>query len=137
MLRSWDLKLDPATDVYTMRLILERKPGQRPMDQVLHIPRPSQLDDWSLYEKFEKERIKQTEGDARLTEWMIRRDKEKIERDHWRRSRAFKSEIRLNSQRVSGAGAARLEQLYKRKLSDIDTDLLPHSEIAEGEDEER
>ncbi|KAI3401275.1 hypothetical protein diail_11981 [Diaporthe ilicicola] len=137
VLRSWSLKVDQATDTYTMRLILERTPGQTPMNEILRIPKPSQLDDWGLYEKLRKERIKQTEGDARLTEWMIRRDKEKIERDHWRRSRAFRSEIRMDSRRVSGVGAdGAVQQLHRTKVSDIDTDLVPHSEEPEGEDGE-
>lgn len=119
-----------------MRLILERLPGQIPIDEILHIPRPSQLDDWSLYEKLERERIKQTEGDARLTEWIIRRDKERIERGHWRRSRAFKSEMRSNSPRAPEAGARGVQEFYRRRISDIDTDLVPPFEEPEAEDEE-
>lgn len=118
-----------------MRLILERMPGQTPMDEILHIPRPSQLDDWSLYEKLERERIKQTEGDARLTEWMIRRDKERIERGHWRRSRAFKSEMKLSSLRTPETAAGGAREFYRRRISDIDTDLVPYSEDPEGEEE--
>lgn len=105
------------------------------MDEILHIPKPSQLDDWSLYEKLERERIKQTEGDARLTEWMIRRDKERIERGHWRRSRAFKSEMKLNSLRASEASAGRVQEFYRRRISDIDTVLVPYLEEPEDEEE--
>lgn len=118
-----------------MRFILERVPGQTPMDEILHIPRPSQLDDWILYEKLERERIKQTEGDARLTEWMIRRDKERIERGHWRRSRAFKSEWKLNSTRAQEASIGGVQDSYRRKISDIDTGLVPYSEEPEDEEE--
>lgn len=118
-----------------MRFILERVPGQTPIDEILHIPRPSQLDDWTLYEKLERERIKQTEGDARLTEWMIRRDKERIERGHWRRSRAFKSEMKLNSPRAQEASAGGVQESYRRKISDIDTGLVPYSEEPEDEEE--
>lgn len=119
-----------------MRLTLERVPGQTPMDEILHIPRPSQLDEWGLYEKLERERIKQTEGDARLTEWIIRRDEERIERGHWRRSRAFKSEMKLNIPRAPEAGAGGVREFYRRRVSDIDTDLVPYSEDPEGEKEE-
>lgn len=118
-----------------MRLILDRLPGQTPIDEILHIPRPSQLDDWSLYEKLERERIKQTEGEARLTDWIIKRDKERIERGHWRRSRVFKSEMRLNSSRAPEAGAGGLQEFYRRRISDIDTDLVPPSEDPEAEEE--
>ncbi|KAK7717636.1 hypothetical protein SLS64_003131 [Diaporthe eres] len=137
ILESWSLKLDQATEMYTMRLILERVPGQTPIDEILHIPRPSQLDDWILYEKLERERIKQTEGDARLTEWIIRRDKERIERGHWRRSRAFKSEMSLSNSRAPAAGGGGEYEFYRRRLSDINTDLVPYSEDPEGEEEEK
>lgn len=120
-----------------MRLILDRVPGQTHIDEILHIPRPSQLDDWSLYEKLEREHIKQTEGDARLTDWIIRRDKERIERGHWRRSRAFKSAMNsTNSRRAPEAGAEGAQGFYRRRISDIDTDLIPYSEDPEGEEEE-
>lgn len=119
-----------------MRLTLERVVGQTPIDEILHIPRPSQLDDWRLYEKLEKGRIKQTEGDARLTDWIIRRDKERIERAHWRRSRAFKSEMKLNSPKSTGAGAGGAHDFYRRRIYDLDTDLVPYSEEPEKEEEE-
>ena len=119
-----------------MRLILERMPGQTPMDDILHIPRPSQLDDWSLYEKLEKERIKRTEGEATLTEWIMRRDKERIERGHWRRSRAFRSELRLNGPRAPEARAGGVQEVYRRRIPDIDTGLVPHTEEPEVEEEE-
>ncbi|POS73559.1 hypothetical protein DHEL01_v208052 [Diaporthe helianthi] len=137
ILRSWSFKLDQATDLYCMRLILERVPGQKSIDEILHIPRPSQLDDWNLYEKLERERIKQTEGEARLTELIIRRDKERIERSHWRRSRAFRSEMRLNGPRTpeTGAGAGGAQDFYRRRISDIDTDLFPPFEEPEAEEE--
>ena len=106
------------------------------MDEILHIPRPSQVDDWRLYEKLERERIKQTEGDARLTGWIVRRDKERIERGHWRRSRAFKSEMRLNCPGAPEAGAGGIQGVYRRKISDIDTGLVPHSEKSEDEEKE-
>lgn len=122
--------------MYSMRLILERLPGQTPIDEILHIPRPSQLDDWSLYEKLEREQIKQTQGDARLTEWIIRRDKERIERGHWHRSRAFKSEMKLNSPRAQEVSARGAQEIYRKRISDIDTDLVPYSEEPEDEKEE-
>lgn len=125
-----------------MRLTLQRVAGQTPIDEISHIPRPSQLDDWRLYEKLERERIKQTEGDARLTDWIIRRDEERIKRAHWRRSRAFKSEMKLNSPRSTGAaagaepGAGGAQAFYRRRISDLDTDLVPYSEEPEKEEKE-
>lgn len=46
-----------------MMLTLERVGDQRPIEDILNIPRPSELDDWDLYQKYESELIKQKKGD--------------------------------------------------------------------------
>lgn len=38
-----------VSEVYTLRLTLERLPNQKPMDELINIPRPSQLDDCKCY----------------------------------------------------------------------------------------
>ena len=63
--------------------MLERLPGQNPMKEVLKIPRPSQIDDWALYERLEREVIQQRDGDGKLTEWTTTQEKERAERDYW------------------------------------------------------
>ncbi|KAF4991173.1 hypothetical protein FGRMN_7978 [Fusarium graminum] len=45
-----------------MMLTLERVGEQRPIEDILNIPRPSEMDDWTLYEKYESEAMKQYKG---------------------------------------------------------------------------
>lgn len=134
-----------ASEVYTLRLTLERVPGQRPMEEIIDIPKPSQLDEWSLYEQLERDRIRQTQGQVKFDSWTMGRNIERIERDQWRRSREFRISMREKEEgkgkehdeatsgshsmvwNTVGAGG----QPQRRKLSDIDTDLLPPSEADE------
>ncbi|KAF3770145.1 hypothetical protein M406DRAFT_245904 [Cryphonectria parasitica EP155] len=89
-IHSWSIKLNMASEVYTLRLTLERLPGQTPMEKITTIPKPSQLDEWLLYEQLERDHIRQTEGQIKLDDWTIARNVERIERDEWRRSREFR-----------------------------------------------
>lgn len=82
-----------TSEVYTLRLTLERLPRQRSMDEILLIPKPSQLDDWILYEELERDRIRQTQGLVKFDDWTIARDLERLERDQWRRSNVFRSAL--------------------------------------------
>jgi hypothetical protein len=49
-----------------MMLTLERVEDQVPIEDILHVPRPSEMDDWELYEKFEGEAIKKHKGNKAL-----------------------------------------------------------------------
>lgn len=120
VIHTWSIKLNVNTELYTLRLTLERVPGQRHMDDVLRIPKPSQLDDWKLYEQLERDRIRQTEGKVKFDHWTDLRVAEKQERESWRRSRE------------SPGGQS--PQARRRRVSDIETDLLPALEVPEEED---
>ncbi|ROW14421.1 hypothetical protein VPNG_04000 [Cytospora leucostoma] len=97
-LASWSLKLCPCTNIYTLKVVLQRLPGQKPMREVLEVPKPSQLDDWALYEKLEEEAIKQREGAMKLTSWTTAREKERAEREHWRLTQDLQNEMRRSSE---------------------------------------
>lgn len=121
-----------TTEVYTLRLALERLPKQIPVEQITPIPRPSQLDEWHLYEQLERDRIRQVEGQVKLDDWTTARNVERIDRDQWRRSREFKVSMRddpVTSMLPAGGG-----QPHRRKLSDVETDLLPPRELDEEEE---
>lgn len=128
-----------ASDIYTLRLTLERLSNQNPMDNIIDIPKPSQLDDWKLYEELESTQVRATEGKAKFDDWIAGRSVERIERTQWRHSRDIK--IKLREQELSVAmvegcalqSGGPLGQPKRRKLSDIDTDLLPPSEVPEEE----
>lgn len=111
----------------------------------MRIPRPSQLDDWHLYEKLERKRIRQTQGQLKLDDWMKGRDDERIERDDWRRTRDFikflaaKDKERERDEAGGGthSWAGSSTTGGRRKLSDIDTDLLPPPEVDEEDQEQK
>jgi len=91
--RQYELKLDETTETYTMQLQLERDEGQRSMENLKRIPKPSQQDEWRLYQRFEAEKIKNKEGDKRFIEWQLHRESEKVEREQWIRSRGFNAMV--------------------------------------------
>lgn len=136
---DWSLKLNMASEIYTMRLGLERFPNQKPMSEILTIPKPSQLDEWDLYEQLERSRVRKTEGKAKFDDWTAGRSVERTERNQWRRSRELRISLR-ETELATAAGALHstiyLGEPKRRKLSDFDTGLLPPSEVPEEETEE-
>ena len=64
---------------------MERVPGQRPMDELLQIPRPSQMDDWLIFEKYEGEMVKKRQGNEAFTEWKVEKAQEKVDHSQWER----------------------------------------------------
>ncbi|KAI0383122.1 hypothetical protein F5Y04DRAFT_270178 [Hypomontagnella monticulosa] len=91
-LRQYGCKLDSKTNMYRIELTLERVPDQKTSPEELKsIPRPSQLDDWNLYEKLEGDKIKLLQGEASYLEWKLKRQEEKLDREDWRRARLFKA----------------------------------------------
>lgn len=125
-INSWGIKLCPCTDLYTMKVILQRLPRQKPMREVLQIPKPSQLDDWAWYEKLEKEAINQREGAVRLSDWQAAREKEITERDYWREVRKRNGELDRNGEAGRGSASPSPRQTRwprRSKKPAIGTDL--------------
>ncbi|KAI0902311.1 hypothetical protein F4806DRAFT_490783 [Annulohypoxylon nitens] len=89
--KQYGCKQDSKTNSYRLELTLERMPVQKSLEEIGKIPRPSQLDDWNLYEKLEGDKIKLLQGEATYLEWKLRRQEENIEREDWRRARWFKA----------------------------------------------
>lgn len=54
ILRSYGLKLNPQTELYRLTLTTERMPGQVPLETLLSIPKPADIDDWRLCERIEE-----------------------------------------------------------------------------------
>lgn len=79
------------TNTHRLELTLERVAGQKPIEDVARVPKPSQLDDWYLFEKLEGDKIKQKLGEVGYLEWKLRRQQEKNDREEWKRSRLFRA----------------------------------------------
>ncbi|EMT63972.1 PUA-like domain-containing protein [Fusarium oxysporum II5] len=65
-IRRYSQWFNEASDRHHMMLTLERVEDQKPIEDILHIPRPSEMDDWELYEKYEGEAIKKHKGNKAL-----------------------------------------------------------------------
>ncbi|KAI1096396.1 PUA-like domain-containing protein [Rostrohypoxylon terebratum] len=89
--KQYGCKQDSKTNSYRLELTLERIPNQKSLEEIGKIPRPSQLDDWNLYEKLEGDKVKLIQGEATYLEWKLRRQEENIEREDWRRAMWFKA----------------------------------------------
>lgn len=152
-MKCWSLKLNMVSEIYTLRLTLERLAHQKPMDEITCIPRPSQLDDWKLYEQLERARVRKTEGKTKFDEWTTGRVLERTERASWRRSRELKTDLRekeladaasaISALRsavywpgnAGGIATSGFTEPQRRKLS-IEPALSPPPEVPEEEEKE-
>ncbi|KAM0334372.1 hypothetical protein ACHAQA_001398 [Verticillium albo-atrum] len=62
IIRAYGTKRDPVSEKHRLELTLERLAGQRAAADLLAVPRPSQLDDWELYETCEAETTRKRMG---------------------------------------------------------------------------
>ncbi|KAI0395316.1 PUA-like domain-containing protein [Xylariaceae sp. FL0594] len=92
-------RTDPATTTnrYRLELTLQRRADQRPLEDVLRVPRPSQVDDWALYEKLEGDKVRMLLGQSGYLAWKLRQQDEGLERDEWRRAKLFSSSAASSS----------------------------------------
>ncbi|KAH9900587.1 PUA-like domain-containing protein [Xylariomycetidae sp. FL2044] len=104
-IKQYGCKLNDSTNVYRLELTLERLADQARIEDIRNIPKPSQLDDWNLYEKLEGDKIKLLKGEASYLEWRLLRQEEKIERNQWQRSRLIRQSFSADAaQGLPGAG---------------------------------
>jgi hypothetical protein len=101
IIRQYGEKLDVNTEVHRLELTLERIAGQAPLEDIRKIPKPSQLDDWILFEKLEAEMIKQTRGNQGFLAWKVVREEDRIDRENWRRAREFQASLVASEREVS------------------------------------
>ncbi|RGP68255.1 hypothetical protein FLONG3_8226 [Fusarium longipes] len=62
-IRRYSQWFNEVSERHHMMLTLERVSDQPPLEDILNIPRPSEIDDWNLYQKYEGETVKQKKGD--------------------------------------------------------------------------
>ncbi|KAI1818700.1 hypothetical protein GGS20DRAFT_526551 [Poronia punctata] len=99
MVKQYGCKYDVKMGKYRLQLTLERKAGQRPFEEVRRVPKPSQLDDWALYEKLEGDKVKQMLGQTRYLGWKLRQQEEKVDREQWRRAKFFRASFSTGQER--------------------------------------
>ncbi|KAI0166457.1 PUA-like domain-containing protein [Xylariaceae sp. FL1272] len=92
-IRQYGMKYDEKLSAHRLELTLERVPNQRPCEELRQIPKPSQLDDFFLYEKLEGEKIKLMQGEAKYLEWTLRRREEKADLESWQAARLFRASL--------------------------------------------
>ncbi|KAF4979641.1 hypothetical protein FZEAL_4198 [Fusarium zealandicum] len=63
IIRQYGQRLNLNTELHRMILTLQRVDAQQSIEGIIGIPRPSELDDWVLFKKYEGEMIKQKKGD--------------------------------------------------------------------------
>ncbi|KAI1351659.1 hypothetical protein F5Y01DRAFT_324918 [Xylaria sp. FL0043] len=90
-IRQYGSKLDSNINKYRLELTLERAADQRSFESISKIPKPSQLDDWALYEKLEGDKVKLVEGESSYLEWKLKRQEEKADREEWQRAKLFRA----------------------------------------------
>ncbi|KAI8625279.1 PUA-like domain-containing protein [Xylariaceae sp. FL1651] len=96
-IKQYGSKLDNKSNTYRLELTLERITDQRPFEDVHKIPKPSQLDDWTLYEKLEGDKVRLLQGETCYLEWKLKGQEEKIDREEWRRARLFRASFSLGN----------------------------------------
>ncbi|KAI3343441.1 hypothetical protein F4824DRAFT_439929 [Ustulina deusta] len=109
-IRQYGCKLDSRINKHRLELTLERAADQRSFEDVCKVPKPSQLDDWALYEKLEGDKVKLVEGESCYLEWALKRQEERADREEWQRSRLFKASFL--TPRAVGSGQ-RLNRRYR------------------------
>lgn len=89
-IRQYGHKLDVNTEVYRLELVLERLRGQRSMHDLRRIPRPSQLDDWRVYERLEADKLKRLARSDAYLAWRDQKEHEQDSRITWEHKQEFR-----------------------------------------------
>ncbi|KAI0481470.1 PUA-like domain-containing protein [Xylaria cf. heliscus] len=108
IIRQYGCKLDSIINKYRLELTLERAADQRPFEEISKVPKPSQLDDWALYEKLEGDKVRLLEGESSYLEWKLKRQEERVDREDWQRARLFRASFSVGrGERLSQSIIAR------------------------------
>lgn len=74
--------------------MLERASNQRPLHEVLQLPKPSQLDDWDLYKKMMNEDYRMREGDVAFSKWREHEEEQQTDKEQFIKSKTLQEGIR-------------------------------------------
>ncbi|KAH6687337.1 hypothetical protein F5X68DRAFT_231812 [Plectosphaerella plurivora] len=92
-IKNYSHVFDIVERKHRLEVTLERLAGQEPVDP--EVPRPSQMDDWHLFEKHEVEVVKQRKGDHGYNEFKLLKEEERHTRERWRQSTDFRASLNL------------------------------------------
>lgn len=95
VIRQYGHRLNPQTELHRITLSLERVPGQKAMDEVTKIPRPSQVDDWNMFERHEGDMIKRWMGTEAFGDWKATKAQDHTERSKYRRMTRVVRDLQL------------------------------------------
>ncbi|KAF7542567.1 hypothetical protein G7Z17_g11461 [Cylindrodendrum hubeiense] len=95
IIRQYGQRLNLRTGLHRVILTLERVKDMFSVDELIQIPRPSQLDDWKLFETYEGEMVKQKKGQQGFLDWKMERVQEKIDQEQYMRTLAFQTSLEL------------------------------------------
>ena len=99
-IRQYGHKVNQHSGLHRVVVTLERVASQKPLEELGDIPRPSQVDDWHLFEKYEGEMVKKSQGKEAFTEWKVAKAKEKIDHDQWKQVLRMTSALKLKDKEV-------------------------------------
>lgn len=111
-IRQYGFKFDNDISMYKLELTLERAANQRSFEDIRKVPKPSQLDDWALYEKLEGDKVKLMQGESSFLEWKLKRHEEQAEHEEWQRATRFRASF---SRKEAGGG----ERVVRRAAHDL------------------
>jgi hypothetical protein len=99
-IRQYGHRVNQHSGLHRVVVTLERVGSQKPLEELGDIPRPSQIDDWYLFEKYEGEMVKKRQGKEAFTEWKVAKAKEKIDYDQWKQVLRMTSALKLKDNEV-------------------------------------
>lgn len=95
IIRQYGQRLNLRTGLHRVVLTLERVNDSFSVDELIRIPRPSQQDDWKLFETYEGEMVKQKEGQRGFLDWKMERAQERMDQEQYMRTLAFQTSLEL------------------------------------------
>ncbi|CAH0049222.1 unnamed protein product [Clonostachys solani] len=93
-IRRYGQSRNQLTGVFRLSIDLERVAGQTPMHEICQSPRPSDIDDWNLFEKLESDILKKKWDDERHLEWKRERAQKRADQEQ------FQEMVQLESMKV-------------------------------------
>ncbi|CAG9937687.1 unnamed protein product [Clonostachys rosea f. rosea IK726] len=94
IIRRYGQSRNQLTGVFRLSIDLERVGGQKPMHEICLSPRPSDMDDWHLFEKLESDILRKKWDDERYLEWKRERAQKKADQEQ------FQEMVQLESMKI-------------------------------------